>query len=606
MKPSLRGLTLLSILLCSLPSLAQAQQSLFFDTVDVRVVNVEVIVTERDGPPVTGLTRQDFEVFEDGNAVEISNFFVVEGREVARQEEVGPTSEREDLLVEPQTRRLNLVVFVDNLNMQPQNRNAVFVELKNYIRERLDPHDRLMIVTMGEGIEVVQPFSNDPEALVATLERLEKDTGSLRRADTEVQILLRNIQRAAISQNPALGGGLTPPDMGWEQAAFNADRLARDASLLAEVRYRNVRSTVSALTHFCNSLAGMPGRKALLYVSDGLPLRPADSLAQAWLNKFEGWVQEQQVTAVRGSLRDMISLSSSSRYDASNEFDRLVDHASASQVVFYPISNARGLRTSSISAEHQGSGTTTGAGAFSADVAALETLSQEGSLLQMAEGTGGVAFSRTTNVEGLLQRVARDFDTFYSLGYAPPHGDDGEIHKIDVRLKGDHRELVVRHLSAHRERDPIEHLADLTLSALQHGMIDNVLEVQLQPDATEPTKGKRHLVRIMVKIPFQNLLLLPDRESHVGQVSLVIVVRDEATGGVSEPQRVDLPIEVPNAQILQIARQAVAYPLQLEVKEGKKRITVGVRDLLARIDSTVDLEIEVPPELQPDPAAAAS
>ena len=63
---------------------------------------------------------------------------------------------------------------------------------------------------------------------------------------------------------------------------------------------------------------------------------------------------------------------------------------------------------------------------------------------------------------------------------------------------------------------------------------------------------------------------------------------------------------MPNAQVLQLARQAVAYPLQLEIREGKKRITVGVRDRLARIDSTVDLEIEVPPELlaeEPTPSA---
>jgi VWFA-related protein len=604
MKPSIRQLATAVLLLGLTSWQAGAQQSLFFDTVDVRVVNVDVVVTEKDGTPVTGLGRDDFQVLEDGQPVDISNFFVVEGREIARQDESSDPDDG-DLLLEHETRRLNLVIFVDNLNMQPRNRNAVFIELEKYIQEQLNPDDRMMIVAMGERVEIAQPFSNDGDELIGTLQMLSKEGGSMKRVDTEMQILLRNIQQAAISENPALAGGLAPASMGWEQAAFNADRLARDASLLAEVRYQNVRATVAALEHFCNSLAGMPGRKAILYISDGLPLRPADSLAQAWLNKFESWVQEQQVGAVRSSLRDMISLSASSRFDASSEFDRLVDHASASQVVFYPISNSQGLRATGISAEHQGAGTTTGAGAFSADVAALETLSQEGSLLHMADGTGGVAFSRTTNVEGLLQRVARDFDTFYSIGFSPTHGDDGEVHKIEVKLKSRQRELVVRHLSAHRERDPVEHLADLTLSALHFGMVDNTLNVQLVPDASEPTKAKRHLVTVMVKIPFRDLLLLPDRDSHVGQVSLVVAVRDEESGGVSEPQRVDLPIAVPNARILQISQQTVAYPLQLELQEGKKRITVGVRDLLARIDSTVDLEIEVPPVLAESPPAPA-
>ena len=133
----------------------------------------------------------------------------------------------------------------------------------------------------------------------------------------------------------------------------------------------------------------------------------------------------------------------------------------------------------------------------------------------MAEGTGGVSFTRTANVEGLMQQVARDFDSFYSLGYSPPHGDDGEIHAIEVRLRDRQKskDYTVRHLSAPRERDPVEHLADLTLSALHFDMIDNALDVQLEPQSSEPTSGKRHLVRVMVKIPFQNLLLLPDRRA---------------------------------------------------------------------------------------------
>ncbi len=63
------------------PLAAGDDPSLFFDTVDVYVVNVEVIVTDKDGKPATGLTRDDFEIYEDGEPVEVANFFAVEGRQ---------------------------------------------------------------------------------------------------------------------------------------------------------------------------------------------------------------------------------------------------------------------------------------------------------------------------------------------------------------------------------------------------------------------------------------------------------------------------------------------------------------------------------------------
>ena len=46
----------------------------FVDTVEVRVVNVDVIVVDADGARVTGLERGDFELLVDGRPVELSNF----------------------------------------------------------------------------------------------------------------------------------------------------------------------------------------------------------------------------------------------------------------------------------------------------------------------------------------------------------------------------------------------------------------------------------------------------------------------------------------------------------------------------------------------------
>jgi VWFA-related protein len=572
---------------------AQQAGGLFFDTVEVRVVNVEVLVTDKDGNAVTDLAQEDFAVFEDGKPVEITNFFAVEGRKVKRDVESESASGdlvAEELFYAPETRRLNLILFIDNLNMRPENRNVVFHEVAGYMRERLDPRDRVMVVSLGRQLEIVQPFTNDPGLLLRTLDDLEMRTGDFLALETEQRSILRKIQAASLPENPLNSGGRALAMDSWEAAQLVADRLAREVERFAEARVQRVRGTVEALGQFTDSLAGMQGRKAVLYVSDGLPLRPADAPAQAWLNKFDDWIVAQDARDARPALQDMTVIIGSPRYDASNLFERLVDRASSNGVVFYPLSNARSLARAGISSEFQSSGSSTGKGAFSQNVAALETFSLEGSLLQMAEGTGGVAFTRTPNIEGLLDNVARDFDSFYSLGYTPPH-DDGKIHEIKVEVK--RKGLKVRHVGAHQERSPIDHLADLTLSALHFGLEDNALEVELSPSRATPVKGKRFQLQVMVKVPFRNLLLLPSEEHHVGQLTLIVAVRDEEKGSLSEPQRVEVPLKVPNSAVLAVAEQFAAYPLQLELKEGRKRIAIGVRDNLARVDSTVNLEISI-------------
>jgi hypothetical protein len=54
------------------------------EQVEVHVVNVDVSVTDRSGNPVNGLTKHDFEIFEDGKPLKVTNFSVFSS--------VGPTS----------------------------------------------------------------------------------------------------------------------------------------------------------------------------------------------------------------------------------------------------------------------------------------------------------------------------------------------------------------------------------------------------------------------------------------------------------------------------------------------------------------------------------
>ncbi len=130
------------------PALATAQSATMLDppsfteVVEINVVNVDVRVTDANGKPITGLRKRDFELFEDGKRIDISNFAAVvagvsreDGEETppARPaaEEAAAAAAPEDLW--------NLIVYVDNFNLHPGNRTRVLQQLRDFLGRELAP-----------------------------------------------------------------------------------------------------------------------------------------------------------------------------------------------------------------------------------------------------------------------------------------------------------------------------------------------------------------------------------------------------------------------------------------------------------------------------------
>jgi VWFA-related protein len=580
---------LLAVPPAAAPAGAQEDLSLFLDTVDVHLVNVEVMVTDADGAPVTGLGRDDFEVYEDGERVELTHFYAVEERRVLSETGAEPAGdEPAPAAAEPPvTRNLQLIVFVDELNVAAAGRNEAFSGLREALAGHLAPGDRVMLVVMDERVRVEEKFTADRAAIDAAIDRLSRRAGRGTGFDVEYRQLLTRMQAAPI-ESPTSGGLDNPL---FDGTGLDAERFAGEIRNLAERRYRRVQATAEALGAFAASLAGLPGRKAILYLSDGLPVRAAESLSEAWLGKFEQWAVQFNQTQV---MRDVIALGST-EFDGTRHLEAMVAAAGANRVAFYPLSVGARHGMSPISAEYAGDATLGGRGAISREVLTTESMTRETSLLRLAEGTGGVALTRSANAAELLGRMAEDFSTFYSLGYNPPHGGDREYHRIEVRVKDARkRGLTVRHLGGYREKDPLDRLQDLTLSALHYDVESNPLGVEVEPGTPEPAGGDRYRLRAMVKVPFDKILLLPEADAHTARLTLFVVVADER-GGVSPFQRVELPIRVPNERILEAMAGAAAYPLELEMRGGRQRVALGVRDQLARIDATLHFEVEVGP-----------
>lgn len=98
----------LSVLLATAPAAAQEPwREVFEDVTEINVINVEVIVTDAKGQPVTGLGQDDFEPLEDGKPVDVSNFYAVESGETVTL----PAGDGEAEAASPERTTLQLLIL---------------------------------------------------------------------------------------------------------------------------------------------------------------------------------------------------------------------------------------------------------------------------------------------------------------------------------------------------------------------------------------------------------------------------------------------------------------------------------------------------------------
>ncbi len=548
------------------PEAAALEPETFFESVDVQVVNVDVYVADKRGKRVTGLKREDFELYEDGKPVAISNFYAVDGEAPAAPDAANAANTAETatpdgaparsvsaVLVSPPTeQRLYLTLFIDERSLTGPARNRLIPALKSFVAGRLRPGDRLLLANYNGTVQVQGP-TGDPAVINAALDGLAKTASRGTEAALDRRRLLSEIEQAQSFDDP------NRPPVALEMAKETYGGIR----LYAQSQYDQIRTTLGALGQFVDSLAGLPGRKAVLLVSGGLSQRPAEEIFQLWQNKFSRFASQVGASSLE-----------SFRHDTTRLFEEMVEHANASRATFYTLAAPEDF--SGRSAENAGDPN------WSQDLAAVAAVNQTQPLQSLAAGTGGLA--AVDSPKNLLERVRGDLDAYYSLGYVPTHRKDGKKHKLAVKVSD--RSLVVRARESYRERTGLETTANRTLSALLLGEEVNPFEVSFAVEGESKDKKGQYQVTLLVKLPMAKLVLLPHGDAHEGRLRIFVGARD-TEGRVSDINEIAIPIRVPNDQILTVMGQNAATRITLLLRRGEHRLAIGVRDELGNTDSTV-------------------
>ncbi len=160
-----------ALILAALPAAAQESHipDLFSDVIDVRVVNIEVVVTDRKGNRIHGLQAKDFELLVDGESVPIDYFTEIDdGRaKTPTDDRVGEVPS----LNPDEPVGTNYLIFIDEVSAIRQTRNRILQHIEEDLDE-LGPADRVALVAFdGRGLTRITDWTSSRDEIEAALSR---------------------------------------------------------------------------------------------------------------------------------------------------------------------------------------------------------------------------------------------------------------------------------------------------------------------------------------------------------------------------------------------------------------------------------------------------
>ncbi|MDD5563390.1 MAG: VWA domain-containing protein [Thermoanaerobaculaceae bacterium] len=526
------------------------------EAVQVNVVNVEVFAADRDGVPVLDLTPGEFELREDGRVVPLSNFLApgaarLAGGAVEAASDGTPAAPLGD-----DAQRV-MVVFADDLNLTYMGRKRALDRLGEYLDGRVRDGWRVLVVSYDRSLHALTPLTRDPALVAAAMAALQHTTTEGSMLGLQKQKLLRDMGR------PIAGEGGDAGDLMRES-------LLRETEMFAEEQLRLNKSLLESLGRFVDSLAGLPGRKALLFLSDGVQSRVCDELFREYQARFPGKSE---------------FIGTMSRYSLSLALQEVTRRANASGVTFYTI-NARPEMGA-------GQGTAEDAVPNQEAVDTIEAMSRDESMTGFAAGTGGLRLANTRALSDALQRITADIEGAYLLGYTPSHFGDGRYHKLSVRST--RAGVSVRCREGYLDKTPAERQGDRAAAALVAGGNANPLSATVA--LGEPEKQGRNTlaVPLTVYVPAAALTLLDTGGASEGKVSVTIVVA-KANGATSQAHRETFPIKVPSQHLAAFRTQRTEFTFSLLLQPGDRSVSVTARDEVGQVESVVVTDLDVEPE----------
>ncbi|MFZ3213905.1 MAG: VWA domain-containing protein [Terriglobales bacterium] len=376
-------------------------------TARTELVLVPTLVREKSGAAITGLTKDDFTLQENGAEQKIAAFEEIKTSAVRQQRQALPAGEFSNYLVNAPVPRRVTIIVMDSINTQFSDRSYAREHILKFLGEIAGSNEPIALLQLHRGgVRVIHDFTTDPAVLAEALRRFQQGN------------------EAPVADT---GESLPDPDAIAASLALNKEsqrvvQLLRDMEqgFLATQRMLAAQVTLDGMQQIARAYAAIPGRKSLIWASGGFPFS-IDDLSRLIAGE----------TPLRpGYLSDILPI-----------YEKTWRALNDANIVLYPV-DVRGLVTLGVGAERHVTATGLKRENMRIDSMHMDTLA---TFNQFADMTGGKAYFNTNDLTHAFHDAVDDSVSYYMIGfYLAPDDRKPGWRKLQVKVKPQHAQVRSR------------------------------------------------------------------------------------------------------------------------------------------------------------------
>jgi len=511
--------------------------------VTTRLVQINVIVNDKRGNPITGLTKEDFVLLDNKHPQEIQLFSAEANLPRDQPQAPLPPDTYTNRISEHASVPANVtIILLDALNTEFADQALTRKQVLKFL-EQLRPQDRVALYWLGNNLYVLNDFTTDVASLREALVR-SKGESNREHAESDVNYLSLN------NPNPSIPAGVS----GSQTSSREAFRSAFDQRVVNESTKDRVRLTVAALIAIAHHVGEWKGRKNLVWVSGSFPFDLGNE-------KFDlNWANDTGVSS-------------------SAQIERAARALTDADIAVYPV-DARGLMGSGLTA----------AGDYSE---APPEFSGEGNehlpsrvapgnldtMKTLAERTGGKAFYGSNDLAEAMRRAVEDSRVTYTLGFYPGGAKwDGSFHSIKVRVRTPGAEVRARTgyfaLPDSAQATPKSVQAIISQTAVSQLESTGIgMRVHVQPGDA----AGEHSLNVNLHLSLRDIHLEQDNGSWTGALQTVFLQLN-SRGEIIQALDETLQLTLPQVVYEQALIDGLKNTKHIRIVPGAARLCVVLRD----------------------------
>ncbi|HEV8427193.1 MAG TPA: VWA domain-containing protein [Pyrinomonadaceae bacterium] len=529
--------------------------------ITTNLVQVDAVITDKNGKPITDLKPDELQLSEDNRARKITHFSYIAGdtstsKPVVRDNRVHGVPPDQ---LRPEDVRRTIALVVDDLGLSFPSTHFVRHALKQFVDQQMQTGDLVAIIRTSGGIGALQQFTSDRRQLYAAIEHIRWYPGG----------------RAGVGAFAPIG----PSGRG----TFGAEVDAKNKELEEFRSDLFSVGTLGAISYVVRGLRDLPGRKSILLISDGFKIMDRQPLSRT-----------------------------SSNDRTLQRLQQLIDETSRSSVVIHTI-NATGLQAlSSIRAEDSMTDANNSSGARTADQVeqALRDRGNDAFDLQtgldyLADETGGISIRNSNDLAGGIKRII-DEKGYYLIGYRPdqttfdPRTGRRTFHHLSLKV------LRAGKFNVRMRNGFYGAVSDNESQSASAGAREQILHALISPFGSAGVRIRLtslfandakvgSFMRSLLHVDGSALTFTDEPDDwHQAQFDVVAVTFGEDGNVVDEVSRVDR-LRVRGETYQRVLKAGFVYMVTVPIKKpGAYQLRVALRDQASERVGSASQFVEVP------------